>query len=92
MSTILQCGELNYPSIDKQAYTIFKVVKQFRPYILKNRTKVIVPHPAVLSLFVQKELGERRGNWVTSLQEYDIEFKPATIINGKGLCKLMAES
>ena len=91
MSTGLQGAELNYLAVDKQAYTIFKVVKQFRPYILKNQTKVVVPHPAVRSLFVQKELGERRGNWVTALQEYDLEFKPASIVKGKGLCKIMAE-
>ena len=83
---------MNYPAVDKQVYVVFKVVKQFRPYILKNRTKVIVPHPAVRSLFVQKELGERRGNWVTALQEFDLEFKPAAIVKGKGLCKLMTES
>ena len=77
--------------MDKQAYAVFKAVKQFRPYILKNWTKVIVPHPAVRSLFVQKELGERRGNWVTALQEYDLEFNPASIVRGQGLCKLMAE-
>ena len=59
MSTGLQGAELNYPAIDKQAYAVFKAVKQFRPYILKNHTKVIVPHPAVRSIFVQKELGER---------------------------------
>ena len=40
---------------------------------------------------MQKELGERRGNWVTTLQEYDLEFKPTTIIKGQGLCKLMAK-
>ena len=40
----------------------------------------------------KKELGERRGNWVTALQEYDLEFKLTTIIKGQGLCKLMAES
>ena len=44
------------------------------------------------SLFVQKELGERRGNWVTALQEYGLEFKPAAIVKGKGLCKLMSEN
>ena len=43
MSTGLQGAELNYPAIDKQAYTVFKGVKQFRPYILKNRTKVRCP-------------------------------------------------
>ena len=60
MSTSLQGAELNYPIVDKQVYAVFKAVKQFRPYILKNRTKVIVPrptirtHPAVRTLFVQK--------------------------------------
>ena len=92
MSTRLQGYKLNYPTIDKHAYAVFKAVKQCRPYILKNRTKVIVPHPTVRTLFVQKYLGERRGNWVTALQEYDLEFKPATIIKGQGLCKLMAKS
>ena len=73
------------------AYVVFKAVKQLRPYILKNRTKLIVPHPAIRSLFVQKEFGERRGNWVTALQEYDLEFKPASIVKGQGLCKLMTK-
>ena len=55
MSTCLQGGELNYTAMDKQAYAVFKAVKQFRPYILNNQTKVIVPHLAVRSLFIQKE-------------------------------------
>ena len=68
MSIGLQGAELNYLAIDKQAYIVFKEVKQSRPYILKNRTKVIVPYPVVRSLLIQKELGERRGNWVIALQ------------------------
>ena len=51
-----------------------------------------MPHPTIHNLFVQKELGERRENWVTTLQEYDLEFKPTTFVKGQGLCKLMAES
>ena len=47
MSTNLQGFELNYPAIDKQAYAVYKAVKHFRSYILKNHTKVIVPHLAV---------------------------------------------
>ena len=77
--------------MDKKSYAVFKAVKQFRSYIFKNRMKVIVPHPAVRSLFVQKELGERRGKWVITLQEYDLEFKPTSIVKGQGLCKLMAK-
>ena len=82
---------MNYPAVNKQAYLVFKTVKQFRPYILKNWTKVIVPHQAVRSLFMQKELGEIRGNWIATLQEYDLEFKPASIVKGQGLCKLMSK-
>jgi hypothetical protein len=59
--------ELNYPAIDRQAYTIFKAVKHFRSYLLKSRTKIIVPYPAIRNLLVQKELGEKKSNWVTSL-------------------------
>ena len=29
---------------------------------------------------------------MTALQEYDLEFKPATIIKVQGLCKLIAEN
>ena len=47
MSINLQGAELNYPTIDKQAYEIYKAVKHFIYYILKNHTKVIVPHLAV---------------------------------------------
>ena len=54
MSTSLQGAELNYPTVDKKSYAVFKAVKQFRPYILKNRTKVIVPHLAVRSLLYKK--------------------------------------
>ena len=59
---------------------MFKDVNHFRTYFLKARTNIIVPHPTVRSLFVRKEMGERSGNWWTTLQEYDIEIKPAKIV------------
>jgi hypothetical protein len=59
---------------------------------LKSRIKVIVPYPAVRNLLVQKELGEKRENWMTSLQEYDLEIVPAQIVRGQGLCKLVVDS
>jgi hypothetical protein len=53
--------------------------------------KVIVPYPVVRNLLVQKELGENRANWVTSLQDYDLEINPAQIVRGQGLCKLVVD-
>ena len=46
MSTGLQGDELNYPAIDKQAYAVFKAVKQFRPYILKKSNQGNSPIPS----------------------------------------------
>ena len=62
MSLGLQGAELKYPNIDKQAYAVYKAIKHFRPYLLKSHTKVIVPHPSVKSLLVQKEVRDKRGN------------------------------
>jgi hypothetical protein len=92
MSSAFKGVELNYPTVDRQAYAIFKAVKHFQSYLLKSRTKVIVPYPAVRNLLVQKELGEKRANWVTSLQEYDLEITLAQIVRGQGLCKLVVDS
>jgi hypothetical protein len=85
MSTNLDGGEINYLAIDKQAYAVYKEVKHFRSYILKNHTKVIVPRPAVRSLFTQHEMGERRGNSMAVVQEFDLDIKLPKLVKGQGL-------
>ena len=67
-------------------------MKHFRLYLLKSHTKVIVPHSMVRTLLIQKEPGDRRGNLLTTLQEYDLEIKPTKLIKGQGLCKLIVEA
>eukprot|EP00253_Pinus_taeda_P005868 PITA_05868 len=89
-SSNLQGAELNYSDVEKQAYAVFKAVKYFRPFLLKTHTKVIVPFPAVGNLLIQKDVGEKRANWITTLQEYDLEIKPASIVRGQGFCKMLA--
>ena len=82
MSTRLKGVELNYPTIGKQFFAIFNIVKHFQLYILNSHTKVIVRHPSVRSFLIQKEPGDRRGNWMTSLQEYDLEIMPTKLVKG----------
>eukprot|EP00253_Pinus_taeda_P027185 PITA_27185 len=84
-SSNLQGAELNYSDVEKQAFVVFKAVKHYRPFLLKTHTKVIVPFPAVRQLLIQKELGEKRANWVIALQEYDLEIRPAKIVRGQDL-------
>ena len=92
MSSNLKGAELNYHEVDKKAFAVFKVIKNFLPYLLKSKTKVIVPFSAVRNLLVQKDLGEKRAHWMVDLQEYDLEIKPSQVVCVLGLCKLAAES
>ena len=75
MNIGLQGVELKYPVIEKQAFVVFKVVNHFRPYLLRSHTKISVPHSPVRALLIHKEPRDRRGNWLTTLQEYDLEIK-----------------
>jgi hypothetical protein len=37
-------------------------------------------------------MGERRGNWMEDIQEFDLDIKPSKIVKGQGLCKLATEA
>jgi len=41
---------------------------------------------------IQKDIGEKRANWITTLQEYDLDIKSTQIVKGRGLCKLVVQS
>ena len=89
-SSNLQGAELNYSDVEKQAYAVFKAIKYFRPFLHKTHTKVIVPFPPVRNILIQKDVGEKIVNWITALQEYDLEIKPTSIVRGQGFCKMLA--
>jgi len=83
-SSNIQGAELNYSYVQKQAYVVFKEIKYFRLFLLKTHTKIIVPFPVVRNLLVQKDVGEKRANWVTALQEYGVKIKPKNIVKDQG--------
>jgi hypothetical protein len=60
MSSGLQGEELNYPEVDKKAYVVFKVVKHFRSFLLKSKTKVIVPYPSLSGISWYKRTWEKK--------------------------------
>ena len=37
-------------------------------------------------------MGERIGNWMVVVQEFDLDIKPAKLVKGQGLCKLDVEA
>lgn len=88
----LQGAEFNYSKVEKQVFAMFKSIKHFRPVLLKTHTKVIVPFSAMRQLLVQREVGEKRAKWITSLQEYDLDIKPTKIIRAQGFYRLLARA
>ena len=61
MSSNLKGDELNYHEVDKQAFVVFKAVKHFHPYLLKSKTKVVVPFSAVRNLLVTERPWRKKG-------------------------------
>jgi len=66
-------------------------MKNFRSYLLKSITKVIVHYQAVINLLVKRGLGDKGAHWMRTLHEYDLEVKLTHILKGQGIYKLVIE-
>lgn len=71
---------------------LVKALKDFRVYILHSHILAYVPYAAVKDVLVHTDLEGRRGKWIATLIEYDVEIKPTKLVKGQGLARLMAES
>ena len=77
--------------MEKQALALVKALKDFRVYILHSHIIDFVPHTIVKDILSQDPDG-KRGKWIATILEYDLEIRPTKLVKGKGLAKLMAES
>jgi len=51
-----------------------------------------VPNAIVKDILTQNGDDEKRGKWISTILEYDLEIKPTKLIKGQGLAKLMVET
>eukprot|EP00253_Pinus_taeda_P003422 PITA_03422 len=91
-SRALRDAPLKYQIMEKQAYALVKAIKDFRVYILYSHVIAYVPNSVVKDILTQDGLEGKRGKWIASVLEYDIEIKPTKSIKGQGLAKLMSET
>jgi hypothetical protein len=75
--------------MEKQAFSLVKVVSYFINYILTSHVTAYVPYPPIRMMLSQQLREGRWANWLAKLQEYDIEIKPLKVVKGQGLCKLI---
>ena len=83
---------LKYNIMEKQSLALVNAIKEFRVYILYSHIVAYVPNSVVKDILTQDGPDGKRGKWVATILEYDIEIKPTKLIKGQGLAKLMVES
>ena len=83
---------MEYNILDKKAYSLVKVLKEFQVYILHSHIISHVPTSAVKDILTQPDPKGRRGKWIAFLLEYDLDIKPTKLIKGQGLVKIMEQS
>eukprot|EP00253_Pinus_taeda_P006696 PITA_06696 len=91
-SRALRDAPLKYQIMEKKAYAFVKAIKDFRIYILYSHVIAYVPNSIVKDILTQEGLEGKRGKWIASILEYDIEIKPTKLIKGQGLAKIMSET
>ena len=78
--------------MEKQALTLVKAIKDFKVYIMYSHIIAFVPNSVVKGILTQNGPEGKRGKWITTILEYDIEINPIKLIKGQGLAKFMVES
>ena len=78
--------------MEKQAYVMVKALKDFRTYVLHSKVITYVPTSSMKDILVQPDNDGKRGQWLTKIQEFDLEVKPTKLVKGQGLAKLLAKS
>eukprot|EP00253_Pinus_taeda_P032149 PITA_32149 len=91
-SKALRDAPLKYQIMEKQAYALVKAIKDFRVYILYSHVIAYVPNIVVKDILTQEGIEGKRGKWIATILEYDIEIKPTKLIKGQGLAELMNET
>ena len=78
--------------MEKQSFALVKAIKDFRVYILYSHIVAYVPNVVVKDILTQDGQNGKRGKWIATILQYDLEIKPTKLIKGQCLAKLMAES
>jgi len=91
-SKSLRDAPLNYNIMEKQAFSLVKLIKGFRVYILYSHVIAYFPNVLVKDILKQDGQDGKRRKWIATILEYDLEIKPIKFGKGQGLTKLMAES
>jgi hypothetical protein len=74
-SKILNGGQLNYATMEKEFLAVVFSFEKFRSYIVNSKLIVYTDHAAFKYLLSKKDAKPRLIKWILLLQEFDVEIR-----------------
>jgi len=91
VSHALAGAEMNYPLIEKFAYTLIMVSQKLRPYFEAHKILVLTDQP-LWNILQKLDASGRLLKWAVELSCYDLAFEPRRAIKAQALADFLAES
>ncbi|KAK3002494.1 hypothetical protein RJ639_022573 [Escallonia herrerae] len=90
VNNVLHDVETRYPKINKIALALIISAKRLRLYF-QSHTIVILTDQPLRKVLLDPEASGRLVNWSIELGEFDIQYKPRTIIKAQALADFIVE-
>ncbi|KAK3003346.1 hypothetical protein RJ639_019863 [Escallonia herrerae] len=90
VSKVLQDVETRYPKIDKIALALIISARRLRPYF-QSHTIVVLTDQPLRKVLMSPEASGRLVNWSVELGEFDLQYKPRTIVKAQALADFIVE-
>ncbi|KAK2997729.1 hypothetical protein RJ639_025983 [Escallonia herrerae] len=90
VSKVLQNVETRYPKIDKIALALITLARRLRPYFQSHSIIILTDQP-LRKVLLSPEASGRLINGSIELGEFDIQYKPRTIIKAQALVDFIVE-
>ncbi|KAK3037081.1 hypothetical protein RJ639_029923 [Escallonia herrerae] len=87
---ILQELETRYPKIDKIALALFISARPLRLFF-QSHTIVVLTNQPLRKVLLSPKAPRRLVNWSVELREFDIQYKPRTVIKAQALADFIIE-
>ena len=90
VSKCLLEAEIRYPEMEKLALALIMTLRKLHHYFQAHSILVLTNH-SLRQMLQKPDALVRLLKWLVELRQFDVEYKPRTIIKGQALADFVAE-
>ena len=90
ISRAFQGAEERYPQMDKLAFVLVTATRKLKPYF-QAHTIIVLTNQPLRRAMSSPEVAGRMALWAIELNEFDIQYRPRTMIKGQAMADFIAE-